>query len=219
MKITSMKQPSARSMQQPSAPLYPDLEGEAFRLSQIGQIRNALESQSETHDGTRRRHKAAYNTFLHVSTGFNVISAACGAAAVATLATGVGGIVAVPLSCVALVSGGLSACSGFIQKAIIHKVEKHDRIKMTAEGCLDTINGIVSKALADNKISDEEYQLVLKAEKAFREKKAAIRQTARLKSKHGTSDIADLKKQLIEEGRQQGLSELKALLDKRGKEA
>ena len=41
------------------------------------------------------------------------------------------------------------------------KIEKHDKIAMLAVSTLKTVSSLISKALYDNKISDEEYSLIL----------------------------------------------------------
>ena len=37
------------------------------------------------------------------------------------------------------------------------KIEKHEKIAMSAVSTLNTISSLISKALSDNSISDEEY--------------------------------------------------------------
>ena len=41
------------------------------------------------------------------------------------------------------------------------KIEKHEKITMLAVSALNTISSIISKALSDDSISDEEYSLIL----------------------------------------------------------
>ena len=41
------------------------------------------------------------------------------------------------------------------------KIEKHEKIAMLAVFTLSTISSLISKALSDNSISDEEYSLIL----------------------------------------------------------
>ena len=46
-------------------------------------------------------------------------------------------------------------------KKLSLKTEKHDKIAMLAVSTLNTISSLISKALSDNSISDEEYSLIL----------------------------------------------------------
>ena len=41
------------------------------------------------------------------------------------------------------------------------KIEKHEKIAMLAVSSLNTISSLISKALSDDSISDEEYSLIL----------------------------------------------------------
>ena len=41
------------------------------------------------------------------------------------------------------------------------KIEKHEKIAMLAVSTFNTISSLISKALSDNSISDEEYSLIL----------------------------------------------------------
>ena len=41
------------------------------------------------------------------------------------------------------------------------KIEKYEKIAMLAVSTLNTINSLISKALTDDTISDEEYSLIL----------------------------------------------------------
>ena len=49
------------------------------------------------------------------------------------------------------------------------KVEKHEKIKVLAESTLSTISGYVSKAVNEEKITDEEYSLIASKHNKFRE--------------------------------------------------
>ena len=40
------------------------------------------------------------------------------------------------------------------------KIEKHEKIAMLAVSTLNTVSSLISKALSDNSISDEEYSLI-----------------------------------------------------------
>jgi hypothetical protein len=83
-----MSAPSAPYMNA-GAKLYPQLEnGETFRLSDIVNIRNQLQSEVESRAETRRHYKTAYTTSLTVSTGMCVVGSVTTTGAIGTLATG-----------------------------------------------------------------------------------------------------------------------------------
>ena len=59
------------------------------------------------------------------------------------------------------------------------KEEKHEKIVMLAVSALNTISSLISKALSDDSISDEEYSLILLEFETFTRKK----EDRRIKSK------------------------------------
>ena len=59
------------------------------------------------------------------------------------------------------------------------KIEKHEKIAMLAISALHTISSLISKALSDESIPDEEYSLILLEFKTF----TRIKEDHRIKSK------------------------------------
>ena len=59
------------------------------------------------------------------------------------------------------------------------KVEKHEKIAMLAVSTLNTISSLISKALSDDSISDEEYSLILLEFETF----IRMNEDVRIKSK------------------------------------
>ena len=59
------------------------------------------------------------------------------------------------------------------------KIEKDEKIAMLAVSKLNTISSLISKALSDNSISDEEYSLIVLEFKTF----TRMKEDLRIKSK------------------------------------
>ena len=59
------------------------------------------------------------------------------------------------------------------------KIEKHEKIALLAVSALNTISSLISKALSDDFISDEEYSLILLKFETF----TRMKEDLRLKSK------------------------------------
>ena len=187
--------------------LYPQIpptappDDESYRLKKIDELEKFLRSEVESRDKLTKRFKrrATATTFSDGS----VIAAitALEIASIVTLTTGVG----MPLS-VVLASTGLflGLGSGIIhktQKIFDSKAKKHDKIKTLAESKLDTISGIVSKAVEDSHISHQEYQLILKEVEHYRTMKEEIR----TKSKKTTDAItAEQREEILKQGRAEG---------------
>ena len=45
-------------------------------------------------------------------------------------------------------------------KKLFLKIDKHEKIAMLAVSSINTISSLISKALSDDSISDEEYSLI-----------------------------------------------------------
>ena len=86
------------------------------------------------------------------------------------------GIVASPaLAGVATVFGLLSAGFTVVSKRLERKVTKHEKIYTLALAKLNSVAELISKALADKKISDSEFTIILREVQKYHELKAAIR--------------------------------------------
>ena len=74
-----------------------------------------------------------------------------------------------------------------IQKMSL-KIEKYEKIAMLAVSTLNTISSLISKALTDGSISDEEYSLILLEFKTITRMKADLR----IKSKTSLEKIGNI---------------------------
>ena len=130
------------------------------------------------------------STLVTISMGLSV-------AGVGILST----IIAVPavivMETTALGAGFLGIIGSQFNKMLMRKAEKHEKIKVIAETKLDTINGLISKALTDNKISDEEYTLILSEVIKYRKMKEEVRSRTR------KSIDEEMRMSLINQGREE----------------
>ena len=199
------KEPTAPPLY-PALPAQPEesqqLDGMTFRLKQISEIRSFLELENETRSRLRRRYKSIYNTFFYISTASGVIAVGAGTAGMTALGTGIGAPITLPLGIVSIAMGATSVGASALCKLLLRKVEKHERIKNLAAAKTSTVNGLVSDALKDNTISNEEFQLILAERENYREHKDQIRQRVRTEIKEMSDD---LKEQIREEAEKKGL--------------
>ena len=109
--------------------------------------------------------------------------------------------ISVVLASTGLLLGIGSAVIHGTRKIFDSKAKKHDKIKTLAESKLDTISGIVSKAIEDSHISHQEYQLILNEIKHYRTMKEEIR----TKTKKTTDAItAEQREAILAQGREEG---------------
>ena len=71
-------------------------------------------------------------------------------------------------------------------KKILLKIEKHEKIAMLAVSALNTISSLISKALSDDSILDEEYSLILFEFETF----TRMKEDLRIKSKSSLEKLA-----------------------------
>ena len=103
------------------------------------------------------------------------LSAGLSSATLATALTGFGIVASPALAGVAAVFGLLSAGFTVVSKRLERKVTKHEKICTLALAKLNSVYELVSKALADKKISDSEFTIILREVEKYHELKAAIR--------------------------------------------
>ena len=126
---------------------------------------------------------------LKYNRGVNVISVidnCLGVTAIGFGRTGVGllsTIVAAPavigMEAVTIVMGLLRVVGNRAMKKISLKIKKHENIAMLTVSAYNTISSLISKALSDDSISDEEYSLILSAFETF----TRMKEDLRIKSK------------------------------------
>jgi hypothetical protein len=160
--------------------------------------------QDEAAQRARMRHKyeIAYTASHTINTTACVVSSVSSAGVIGTLAPGVGPS-ALPL--------GIGSTT---QTILLRKLEKHDRIRALTGAKLNTVDRLVSKALKDDNVTDEEFDAIQREMSDFLSKKREIQLKIRA-SLNTEPDLGKLKKDLAEKGRQQGLLEAREALSGR----
>ena len=186
----------------PSAPpddssLYPQLPQHDFRMQKANEISATLNAEVIHYRGVAKKYKRAKKTSNWVATGSGLISTACSTASLGSALTVVGIPAAIPLGGVgasfALISSGLIIAS----KKLDSKIKKYQAIVTLALAKRDTVWRLHSKALADNNISDSEFQLIMTEFEQYNVLKEAVR--AKLTRDSSQPDIEKIKKDLRSE--------------------
>ena len=186
----------------PSAPhdesgLYPELQQHDFRMQKTNEVSVALNAEVAHYRSVAKKYKRAKKTSNWVATGSGLISTACSTASLGSALTVVGIPAAIPLGGVgasfALISSGLIIAS----KKLDSKIKKYQAIVTLALAKRDTVWRLHSKALADNNISDSEFQLIMSEFEQYNVLKEAVR--AKLTRNSSQPDIEKIKKDLRSE--------------------
>ena len=187
----------------PVLPSAPDdvSADQVYRLKKIDEIEKFLRAEVDYRDNLTKRCKRRATTATISDTSVITAITALEVASVVTLTTGVGMPVSIVLASAGLILGFSSAIVHRVQKVFDSKAKKHDKIKTLAESKLDSISSLVSKAVEDAHISQDEYQFILKEVEHYR----MLKEQIRTKSKRAVDAItAEQREAILAEGRKQG---------------
>ena len=182
----------------PSAPheessLYPQLSQHDFRMQKANEVSAALNSDVAHYRGVAKKYKRAKKVANWSAAGSSIISTASLSSALSV----VGLSAAIPLGGVggafALASSGLIIAS----KKLDLKIKKHQEIVTLAIAKRDTVYRLHSKALADNQITDREFDLIMAEFSQYNVLKEAVR--AKLTRSSSQPDIEKIKKDVRSE--------------------
>ena len=170
--------------------LYPPLNETSpngFRLQRITEIQRRLEKERNFRALLYKKYQRGFNIMMGIDT--TLIAAG--------ISLGVAGIFAGPLLIALETTAGVCSALGiackFMSKPLQLKAKKHNEIRVLAESKINTVSSLVSKALTDNKISDEEFNLIMSELNKYNALKANIQ--SQLKGQLSLTDAE--KKELI----------------------
>ena len=197
----------------PSAPeLYPmneitQIDAEDFRLKKISDLQTELTNEADHYRQVAKKYKRTHS-MTHISAvSLGSLSAGLSSATLATALTGFGIVAGPALAGVATVFGLLSAGFTVVSKRLKRKVTKHEKIYTLALAKPNSVAELASKALADKKISDSEFTIILREVQKYHDLKAAIRagekKTKTENKETQTPDLDKLKGELRNEIKQE----------------
>ena len=181
----------------PSAPheepsLYPPLPQHDFRMQKANEICADLNKEVVHYRSVAKKYKRAKKAANWSAAGCGMFSTLLSSASLASALSIVGLPAAVPLGGV----GGAfaAASSGLIiaSKKLDSKIKKHQEIVTLAIAKRDTVDRLLSKALADNQISDGEFQLLMAEFSQYNLLKDSVR--AKLTRQPSRPDVEKIKK-------------------------
>ena len=159
----------------PTAPPPTPTDGPSFRLQQCTDILKTLKSELNHYETVLKKYNRSKGVLINASSTCGILSCILAAGGLGTSLSGVGIVAAIPLG----VTSGILVCTSIaceqISKNLDKKATKHQSTITLAKSKINTIEDLVSKALNDNKISDEEFSLIIEELKKFEKLKAEIR--------------------------------------------
>ena len=191
----------------PVQPVTPVYKPQDFRLTQITDVRKFLEDEMEFRRKIRKKYKKAFNVVTGIGHAVNITSVVAGAVGVSSLAGVITAPIGIALGGVSIGCAVLSSGLSCKKKDILHKLAKHENIGMLAVSKLNTINSLVSKAISDSHISEEEFTLIIKEKEKYSIMKNGIRKKQR-ETVNNSVDVEQLKRTFLEEGKKQAQNEM-----------
>ena len=194
----------------PKLPTAPPIEdqGQGYRLQKINEIQAFLEKEVATREALSKKYFRAARVVDNVDMVLIKITLGGGVGGVALLSTVIAAPTVIVIEGVSVFTGFLSIVSKYSVKKFTSKAEKHEKIKMIASAKLETIASHVSKALSDNKVIDEEFQLILEGLEKYKVMKEEVR------SKTKKEIATETEETLIERGRQEARESFRKLIEK-----
>ena len=196
--------------------LYPRLstappiedQGQGYRLQKINEIQAFLEKEAASREALSKKYFRAARIVDNVDTVLIMTTLGGAAGGVALLSTVIAAPTVIVMEGVVLFTGFLSIIGKYSVKKSTSKAEKHEKIKMIAYTKLDTIASHISKALSDNKVNDEEFQLILEELEKYKVTKEEVRSKTKKKIATETEET------LIERGGQEVRNSFRKLVEK-----
>ena len=162
--------------------IYPELlskeppkDGNAFRLQESCRVLENLEKEAKHYASVRKKYKRCYNLLSRTSSLSGTLSFCLSGSGVGTAFSGVGLPLAASLGGLGLICGVLSVITGEAGKKVSRKVTKHEKTVSVCESKINSLKDRISKALADDRISDEEFENILAEMDKYHEMKKDIR--------------------------------------------
>ena len=188
-----------------------DDRGHSYRLNVIRDVQKFLEEEIKKREAFSKKYfriakvvNMIDNTLITITIGAEGIGAVL-------LATGAGAPFALALGISGAATGLISLIGNIFSKKATTKAEKHLKIKTLATAKLDTIASHVSKALIDDLISNEEFNLVMEEMNKYKTLKEEVRNNTKKKLK------TEEEESLIEKGRQEARESFRRLVEKNHK--
>ena len=181
--------------------IYPELpkeapkDGNAFRLQQSCRVLENLEKEAKHYASVRKKYKRCYNVLSRISISTGNLSFCLSGSGVGTAFSGVGLPLAASLGGLGLICGVVSVIAGEAGKMVSRKVTKHEKTVSVCETKINSLKDRISKALADDRISDEEFENILAERAKYHEMKKDIRHNFQKNKVKKTVDADELRRQ------------------------
>ena len=181
--------------------IYPEApkDGKTFRLQQSCRVLENLEKEAKHYASVRKKYKRCLNVLSRISTSTGTLSFCLSGSGIGTAFSGVGIPLAASLGGLGLICGVVSVITGEAGKKVSRKVSKHEKTVSVCKSKINSLKDRISKALADDRISDEEFENILAEMEKYHELKKDIRhnfQKNKVKKTADAGEVSQLHRQI-----------------------
>ena len=188
-----------------------DDRGHSYRLNVIRDVQKFLEEEIKKREAFSKKYFRIAKVVNMIDNGLITITIGAEGIGAVLLATGAGAPFALALGISGAATGLISLIGNIFSKKATTKAEKHLKIKTLATAKLDTIASHVSKALIDDFVSPDEFNLVMEEMNKYKTLKEEVRNNTKKKLK------TEEEESLIEKGRQEARESFRRLVEKNHK--
>ena len=150
-----------------------------YCLKTIDEIQKILIAERDKRNKLSIKYNRGVNIIGLIDNCLGVTAIGLGITEVSLLLTIVAAPAVIGMEAVSIAMGLLRIVGNQAIKKMSLKIEKHEKIAMLAVSTLNTISSLISKALSDDSISDEEYSLIFLEFETF----TRMKEDLRIKSK------------------------------------
>ena len=157
-------------------------DGNIYRLKKIDEIHKILIAERDKRNELCIKYNGGVNIIGVIDSCLGATAIGFGITGVSLLSTFVAAPVVIGMDgmeAVSIVIGLLRVVGNRAIKNMSLTIEKHEKIALLAVSTLNTISSLISRALTDESISDEEYSLILLEFETF----TRMKEDRRIKSK------------------------------------
>ena len=209
--LTDKLYPSLPTIREdPTAPLVVNGGGEdrghGYRLTYIQNVQKYFEEEIKNREAFSKKYFRIAKVVTIVDNGLITVAIGAGVTGAALLSTGVGAPFGIALEVVGASTGLITLLGSIFSRKAIFKAIKHREIKRLAASKLDTIASHISKALMDDFISPDEFNLILEEMNKYKTLKEEIRSNTKKKLKKEEEES------LINKGREEAKKDFRRIL-------
>ena len=146
-----------------------------YIVLKIDEIQEILIAERDKRNELSTKYNRGVNIIGMIDNCLGVTAIGLGITGVGLLSTIVAAPAVIGMEAASIVMGLLRVLGNRAVKKMALKIEKHEKIAMLAVSSLNTISSLISKALSDDSISDEEYSLILLEFETFTRMKEDLR--------------------------------------------